>query len=492
MTPQSERIKNQFSEVMRKSIKNVSMSYCKYLEYINHYLKKIYGNKINWETHIQNYENDLQKYGCSKITCLDDLQELSIDDINHIVEKEQQYSDFINEYINKANYILDEQRSLDDVLKVASMMGVYPGKTENKIFHHMLPNEITVQDILINDIELRTYLEQLINWGRMLSTNGITLEYDDIGAVVTQQRSLGYYRGESAFYGSSKPSLRRKYNSKMTNQNIVLEELKYQECCKFFSSFDVINSWNVSEINYEALAQHYGFPTTLMDITSDVQTALFFMCCKYEDNVWKPLTTSDINKRDARNSISSIGGDSRYGILYIADREIMDMKYLLNSDCRKNTIIPVGYQPFMRCTSQHAYALYTTTSDYDIYHDTRFKKNKVKLNADFCNYIFEKMDQGNKIYPKQDIPNISTFLYKIWNTNTLSEDVVLNNMDLFPYCRNIDDVRPILKKLHISIRKKNDFISPSQLRKINKCYTNEKVTNLLDIDGAKQQPIILI
>lgn len=51
------------------------------------------------------------------------------------------------------------------------------------------------------------------------------------------------------------------------------------------------------------------------------------------------------------------------------------------------------------------------------------------------------MDQGNKIYPKQDIPNISTFLYKIWNTNTLSEDVVLNNMDLFPYCRNIDGTK---------------------------------------------------
>lgn len=45
----------------------------------------------------------------------------------------------------------------------------------------------------------------------MLSTNGITLEYDDIGAVVTQQRSLGYYRGESAFYGFPTTLMDMKY-----------------------------------------------------------------------------------------------------------------------------------------------------------------------------------------------------------------------------------------------------------------------------------------
>ena len=77
---------------------------------------------------------------------------------------------------------------------------------------------------------------------------------------------------------------------------------------KFIWQFDIIPQWEgkLSEVNYKALAQHYGFETFLLDLTNDVRNALFFATCKWEKDHFEPLTEKDINQSE----------QSKYGVIY--------------------------------------------------------------------------------------------------------------------------------------------------------------------------------
>lgn len=74
-----------------------------------------------------------------------------------------------------------------------------------------------------------------------------------------------------------------------------IEALRRDECWNFLDKFDAVKHWSASSINYLALSQHYGLKTQMLDITSNLKTALFFACCKLgKDNKWYPLTNKDI------------------------------------------------------------------------------------------------------------------------------------------------------------------------------------------------------
>ena len=48
--------------------------------------------------------------------------------------------------------------------------------------------------------------------------------------------------------------------------------------------FDIVPYWEakLSDANYMALAQHYGFETLLLDITNNAKVALFFATWQYD------------------------------------------------------------------------------------------------------------------------------------------------------------------------------------------------------------------
>ena len=53
--------------------------------------------------------------------------------------------------------------------------------------------------------------------------------------------------------------------------------MRYDECGKFLDLLDAVREWSgkVSDVAYMAVMQHYGLPTHMIDITSDIRTALF-------------------------------------------------------------------------------------------------------------------------------------------------------------------------------------------------------------------------
>lgn len=89
-----------------------------------------------------------------------------------------------------------------------------------------------------------------------------------------------------------------------------------------------------------------------------------------------------------------MGGDSRYGVIYRSPSEITDLRWCVEpEDTAFEIIIPVGYQPFMRCSHQHGYML-LTNEDYDLLQDGRFDKFKFRLTENICNWDLRRNESG--------------------------------------------------------------------------------------------------
>ena len=89
-----------------------------------------------------------------------------------------------------------------------------------------------------------------------------------------------YYRGQSAFYELSKPTIHRN----LSDSEIFVERLKYAELKILIDTFPLSKMYEGAfsatlgdgtqiplflSVDHLALAQHYGIKTELMDFTTD-------------------------------------------------------------------------------------------------------------------------------------------------------------------------------------------------------------------------------
>ena len=325
--------------------------------------------------------------------------------------------------------------------------------------------------------------------------------------AMTQMKGRCFYRGENAYYKTSKAScFRGKPWSELkdTGWDYILWMLRLYQCYDFFDKFDVVKKWKVSEVNYMALAQHYGLRTSLIDMTTSLKTALFFACCKADRNGldWHPLTKVDFERANSRRNIAALGGDSRYAVLYYVHTNIVDCQWVtVKEEETRNIITPIGYQPFMRCSTQYGYMM-NTDENYDLMQDKLFKKVKFRLTEDFCNWIYEERDCGRAIYPNDnDIARIKDIVHVVsslnnsvefskYNAENVRKDitsVIMNELE-----KELDPgyYFSSLKCLGIKIKDEVELLSDKKIEKINKRYTIDKVESKMEL--PKCSPMIVI
>lgn len=139
----------------------------------------------------------------------------------------------------------------------------------------------------------------------------------------------------------------------------------------------------------------------MQDITSDIKTALFFACCRYENGKWRPLKHEEFENADSRKTVADKGGDSRYGILFSAPVDVANMSRAAQIPGLHLTYAtPIGYQPFMRCASQSGFIV-EAGEPYDMYRDHSFRKIKFRHTEEICQWIFKEMAEGALIYPNE-------------------------------------------------------------------------------------------
>ncbi|EXI83627.1 MAG: FRG domain protein [Candidatus Accumulibacter regalis] len=219
------------------------------------------------------------------------------------------------------------------------------------------------------------------------------------------------YRGQPQYYESCMSSL---FRSSPNQLDRFIAEMKVAEFQLLLSDHPAIvdfSHWSVMgltfRIDYEALAQHYGLNTSLMDFTSNPHVAAFFACCEYDNSLhqYRPILRS-----------------TQEGIIYsyLAAAEIGDPT---GPEEFPSSII--GLQPLRRPAEQYAWcyrlAKRTSLNSRRYVTPSRFVHDPMVSKK-----VFEEFEGGAKLFPYDPI---SEKARQIFATKELSKgafDMVLS------------------------------------------------------------------
>lgn len=131
------------------------------------------------------------------------------------------------------------------------------------------------------------------------------------------------YRGQGCIYNPCLPTL---FRQPRTKEEIFVEQVRIAEFRLLLEQYGVTKKFehNHFNIDYVGLAQHYGLNTPVLDFTSDVEIALFFAMCDYDnaEDCYKPkredkeyvgyiyakLTHETSDKRNDNNPFGTFSG----------------------------------------------------------------------------------------------------------------------------------------------------------------------------------------
>ena len=247
--------------------------------------------------------------------------------------------------------------------------------------------------------------------------NGFMMEMP-YGTVIKQAERNHYYRGEKQIYPSSIPSLNRELNKKINEEDRqlykIIANMRIFEFKEFIYNFKHVQFWRENcyecDVLFELLAQHYGLQTHWLDITNDFMCALFFATCFHDGKKWYPLTKKQTECNE----------NTKYGMIfhipYCNVSKDFSFKSLLHDSfgCRINAILPIGFQPFMRCHMQYGYGIYMS-EDYSLQNDISFEKLKFRHDEKLSQDVYNKMKEGELIYPHEGLNSFDDIICQIKN-----------------------------------------------------------------------------
>lgn len=398
------------------------------------YTKMLYGERGSFRHNLERYvySEEFQK-GCRTPQTVEEIPELTFAQIKQQISWEEHMAKRCTDMIT----ILD-QRERDramtdqDYLEVAGIMGLCPGRCDwyETLFPHVVDLFVSSEDegnaiwksveAQINIVKVMvTVMSDGLRCGHIIRHNG------------RDMFSMGYvrnfFRGENAYNVRCEPSMFRKQSTDpaIAKKEKIVHVLRMAEFGLWLNSLSFVQQWPFGDVFHGAIAQHYGVPTNGIDITSDLKTAMFFACCKWENNSWRTLRPEEYAEKDSRDSIKSRGGDSRYGILFTAPADTSNMSTAAKiPELHLAQVTPVGYQPFVRCSSQSAYMI-EAGHPYDLYQDPSFAKFKFRITKEMCEWIYQEMDGGKKVYPKEMFGDCNDIVASVNESSIFSQAAFL-------------------------------------------------------------------
>ena len=245
--------------------------------------------------------------------------------------------------------------------------------------------------------------------------DGWLLQYPEpVGVVIQQPRRTYFYRGESELYPTTMSSL----------VELLVADVKCYQFVQLIHPMENVRAFEELgvTVQYQAIAQHYGFKTFLLDITSDFEVALFFACCKFRNGRWYPLTEADIENRE----------EKKYGLIF--RRAVFPYSML---DYDDHSIFPIGYQPFIRCSNQTGFTLSLGEGeDLKTMQLPGLQILRFRHNPELSQWIYDKMEGGNKIYSKSDV--LATIEDKL---DAFVKSKVIEETALYDVLQQIEDYK---------------------------------------------------
>ena len=393
-------------------------------EFLEQYLTKIYGERGSIKHNLIRYINsDIFKSGCRCVNAIEDLPEISFEEIKQLINREKHFRKLSVELQRKFDdYKRSKKISEDDYREIAGIMGLAPGYTDR--LETLFPNAL--------DLYVCSQEDGKRIWDSVCSKSNVVavmvdamMDYIRSNQIInyngrdmlSQGYARNFFRGENAFYKTSKSSMFRGLGNMDENQakeTLLIRVIKMVDFSLWLSRLNCVRNWPHGDVFHGAIAQHYGIATNGMDVSSNLKIALFFACCYYDNGLqkWMPLSNQHFEQPSSRETVSDLNGDSRYGILYSAPADIAEMSRVANNDeLHITNVTPVGIQPFQRCERQSAFVIETGRT-YDMFKDKSFTKVKFRLTSEICDWIYHEMNEGELVYPNegegncQDVANI--------------------------------------------------------------------------------------
>lgn len=381
--------------------------------------------------------------------------------------------------------------SLDDIkylLSCAEMDDRWLCELQNSV-NDENGNLYNKSDFVMQDIQIR-------------NARGTIIQFPFGDRIITFGCKRQLFRGENQDFSCSVPSLRRKTIGKSRIEEEILRtiaNMRIWQFAKLISKINVVPYWEakLGDVNYKALAQHYGFDTYLLDLTNDFRVALFFACCKYdpENDTFRPLNANDINNQN------------KYGVIYHTPDWVLDFinpggmstwifnhmnddkntRYGLDNGDLDGMAFQIGYQPLMRCHHQSGY-IYPLRFGKPLNEDRRFERLRFTQSIELSEIVFQMMDGGKKVFPQEGITELHDVLMEIQNNKNFSHDDLLLAYDidlidktLFP---SYSDMQKALENCGYSISdcEVEYTLDPVKLQAVNSQYDGK---NLLEPIGGK-------
>lgn len=401
-------------------------------DYLEYYLQQIYGQRGEAKYNLFRYLHSEEfAAGCRIVTNIDDIPEISVDDIKGILKREETFKNYSRELQERYDELNNAGKLTDDAYyELAGIMGLCPGQTDwiDNLFVHVLDlfvNSEEEEALLIEKSKAKpNIVAVMVDMMMNAIREGQIIEYKGHD-IMAQGYARNYFRGENAYNKTTKASMFRRYPSNKNDAEFyqLIADMKMYEFVSWLNKLQCVRNWPYGDVFHGAIAQHYGIPTNGIDVTSDFKIALFFACCRYDnqENKWKPLVKSDFEYADSRENVYKRGGDSRYGVLFCAPADIAELSRVApEAGIHFTNVTPIGYQPFLRCPYQSGYMIEAGHS-YDMFQDISFAKVKFRHTEELCKWIFEEMDEGRKVYPIEDMADCESVTYKINNSKKFSK-----------------------------------------------------------------------
>ena len=174
----------------------------------------------------------------------------------------------------------------------------------------------------------------------------------DTKCLIPQVGTLHFlFRGQGEEYIPCSPSL---YRGNPTDVEVFVERMRLVVFRRLLASHPVVEQFFRKHrflVDEEGLAQHYGLKTSVLDLTSSLEVALFFAMCPYDSEHDRYCYHNDGKEHEA----------VLYVFLPIFDNEPIPM--LDGNGFLNGSIKPIGLQAFRRPGAQQGYGLHLSKEE---------------------------------------------------------------------------------------------------------------------------------
>lgn len=240
------------------------------------------------------------------------------------------------------------------------------------------------------------------------------------------------YRGQTKHYPTCKAQIYRGINKENFDKKYA--DAIFWTAKRFELAFILhyhpavmdVMSWDFDgltfDIDIQAIAQHYQYPTQMLDLTRSKDIAMYFATHKFVGENLKPEPAL-----------------SQTAVLYT-----IDVKKILDSDGKKSRLVPVGIDPMPRSAAQKAFAI-----ELGIYDDLE-KLEGVNIETfivteELVSELQERIGRNKSIFPFDPFEEI---IRSVRNSSYIDEESISLALEkgLIPGEYSFKDIVKILRK----------------------------------------------